>query len=112
MNWLTIQLTNSYPFIVSWLVYSIGECLPRTHPRRVFEAMVQTQQSSRNLIEDTEIANGKILPHRSPTLPEVCVCVCSSTLSPPVRLEPRPPFCTTPLLERSAHLLSSDDIVK
>jgi hypothetical protein len=35
----------------------------------------------RNLIEDIEIANGKILTLPSPTLPEVCVC--ASTLSPP-----------------------------
>jgi hypothetical protein len=90
MNWLTIQLTFSYPFIVKWLSYSIGECLPRTHPRRVFEAMVQTQHSPRHLIEDIEIANGKIVPHPSPTLPEVCVCVCASTLSTRVRLDPRP----------------------
>jgi hypothetical protein len=87
MNWLTIQLSCSYPFIVKWLAYSFGECLPRTHPRRVFEAMVQTQHSPRNLIEDIEIANGKILPHTSPTLLEVFMCVCASTLSPSVRLE-------------------------
>jgi hypothetical protein len=59
-----------------------------THPRRVFEAMVQTQHSSRNLIEDIEIANVKILPHPSPTLPEVCVC---AWVNPPPRTKAGPP---------------------
>ncbi len=62
--------------------------MPRTHPRRVFEAMVQTQHSPRNLVEVIAIANGKILPHPSPTLPEVCVCVCVC-----VCVNPEPP-CT------------------